>query len=263
MENLLGVLSNGYVMVVVLVLVYLFSMVHVIREYERAVVFRLGRLLPEPKGPGLIFIFWPLDRMIRVDLRTITMDVPPQDIITKDNVTCRVNAVAYFRVVNASKAITDVENFMYATSQLAQTTLRSVLGEVELDELLSQREKLNLRLQEILDRHTDAWGIKVSLVEMKQVDLPEEMRRAIARQAEAEREKRAKIIHSEGELMASQKLQEAATILAAEPVSVQLRYLQTLTEIGADKNTTVVFPLPMDILNFFQDKKRGDGAPKA
>jgi regulator of protease activity HflC (stomatin/prohibitin superfamily) len=263
METLLGVLSNGYVMIVVIVLVYLFSMVHVIREYERAVVFRLGRLLPEPKGPGLIFIFWPLDRMIRVDLRTITMDVPPQDIITKDNVTCRVNAVAYFRVVNASKAITDVENFMYATSQLAQTTLRSVLGEVELDELLSQREKLNLRLQEILDRHTDAWGIKVSLVEMKQVDLPEEMRRAIARQAEAEREKRAKIIHSEGELMASQKLQEAATILAAEPVSVQLRYLQTLTEIGADKNTTVVFPLPMDILNFFQDKKRGEGAPKA
>ncbi len=255
MESLVGLLSNGYMMAVVIVLVYLFSMVHVIREYERAVVFRLGRLLPAPKGPGLIFIFWPLDRMIRVDLRTITMDVPPQDIITKDNVTCRVNAVAYFRVVNASKAITDVENFMYATSQLAQTTLRSILGEVELDELLSQREKLNIRLQEILDRHTDAWGIKVSLVEMKQVDLPEEMRRAIARQAEAEREKRAKIIHSEGELMASQKLQEAATILAAEPVSVQLRYMQTLTEIGADKNTTVVFPLPMDLLDFFTNRR--------
>lgn len=262
MESLLGLLSNGYMMVVVIVLVYLFSMVHVIREYERAVVFRLGRLLPAPKGPGLIFIFWPLDRMIRVDLRTITMDVPPQDIITKDNVTCRVNAVAYFRVVNASKAITDVENFMYATSQLAQTTLRSVLGEVELDELLSQREKLNIRLQEILDRHTDAWGIKVSLVEMKQVDLPEEMRRAIARQAEAEREKRAKIIHSEGELMASQKLQEAASILATEPVSIQLRYMQTLTEIGADKNTTVVFPLPMDLLDILTSR-RDTARPKA
>jgi regulator of protease activity HflC (stomatin/prohibitin superfamily) len=254
MNAVLGLLSNEWLILVVIVLVYLFSMVHVIREYERAVVFRLGRLLPQPKGPGLIFIFWPLDRMIRVDLRTITMDVPPQDIITKDNVTCRVNAVAYFRVVDASKAITDVENFMYATSQLAQTTLRSVLGEVELDELLAQREKLNIRLQEILDRHTDAWGIKVSLVEMKQVDLPEEMRRAIARQAEAEREKRAKIIHSDGELQASKKLQEAAAILATEPISVQLRYMQTLTEIGADKNSTVVFPMPMDLIEVF--KKR-------
>lgn len=254
MEAVLGLLSNEWLILVVIVLVYLFSMVHVIREYERAVVFRLGRLLSQPKGPGLIFIFWPLDRMIRVDLRTITMDVPPQDIITKDNVTCRVNAVAYFRVVDASKAITDVENFMYATSQLAQTTLRSVLGEVELDELLAQREKLNIRLQEILDRHTDAWGIKVSLVEMKQVDLPEEMRRAIARQAEAEREKRAKIIHSEGELEASQKLQEAAAVLATEPISVQLRYMQTLTEIGADKNSTIVFPMPMELIELI--KKR-------
>jgi len=185
------------------------------------------------------------------------MDVPPQDIITKDNVTCRVNAVAYFRVVDAAKAITEVENFMYATSQLAQTTLRSVLGEVELDELLSKREKLNIRLQEILDRHTDAWGIKVSLVETKQVDLPEEMRRAIARQAEAEREKRAKIIHSEGELAASQTLKEAANTLSEEPIAVRLRYLQTLTEIGAANNTTVVFPIPMDLLDYLKDKKQG------
>ncbi len=255
MDMVLEFLFKHYVLLVVLILVYLLNMIRIIREYERAVVFRLGRLLPNAKGPGLIFIFWPLDKMVRVDLRTITMDVPPQDIITRDNVTCRVNAVAYFRVVNASKAITDVENFMYATSQLAQTTLRSVLGEVELDELLSQREKLNLRLQEILDRHTDAWGIKVSLVEMKQVDLPEEMRRAIARQAEAEREKRAKIIHSDGELQASQKLAEAATVLAAEPVSVQLRYMQTLTEIGVEKNTTVVFPMPLDILEYFKQTK--------
>jgi regulator of protease activity HflC (stomatin/prohibitin superfamily) len=252
MDEILATLPKWPLVVTVVVAGYLFSAVHVLREYERGVVFRLGRLLGKPKGPGLIFIFWPIDRMLKVDLRTITMDVPPQDIVTKDNVTARVNAVAYFRVVDASRAITEVENFLYATSQLAQTTLRSVLGEVELDELLSQREKLNLRLQEILDRHTDAWGIKVSLVEMKQVDLPEEMRRALAKQAEAEREKRAKIIHAAGELEASKKLYEASMVLAQEPVSVQLRYLQTLTEIGMEKNTTVVFPIPMDILTYFQ-----------
>ena len=257
MDALFSILASPYTVGIVVVLLYLFSMINIIREYERAVVFRLGRLLPTPKGPGIVFIFWPLDKMIRVELRTITMDVPPQDIITKDNVTCRVNAVAYFRVVDASKAITEVENFMYATSQLAQTTLRSVLGEVELDELLSKREKLNIRLQEILDRHTDAWGIKVSLVETKQVDLPEEMRRAIARQAEAEREKRAKIIHSEGELAASQTLKEAANTLSEEPIAVRLRYLQTLTEIGAANNTTVVFPIPMDLLDYLKDKKQG------
>jgi regulator of protease activity HflC (stomatin/prohibitin superfamily) len=254
MEQLLSTLLGGPVVLVVIVIAYLFSVIHVIREYERAVIFRLGRLLPKPKGPGIILVFWPIDKVVRIDLRTITMDVPPQDIITKDNVTCRVNAVAYFRVVDAARAVVSVENYLYATSQLAQTTLRSVLGEVDLDDLLAEREKLNVRLQEILDRHTDAWGIKVSLVEMKQVDLPEEMRRAIARQAEAEREKRAKIIHSEGELMASKKLQEAATILATEPMSLQLRYLQTLTEIGADKNTTIVFPIPMDIMQILKDK---------
>jgi len=251
MDEVLGVLLKGPAVVIVLVIAYLFTAIHVLREYERGVIFRLGRLASRPKGPGLIFVFWPIDRLIKVDLRTITMDVPPQDIVTRDNVTTRVNAVCYFRVVDASKAIVEVENFLYATSQLAQTTLRSVLGEVELDELLSQREKLNMRLQEILDRHTDAWGIKVSLVEMKQVDLPDEMRRALAKQAEAEREKRAKIIHAAGELEASQKLFEASAVLAQEPVAVQLRYLQTLTEIGVEKNTTVVFPIPMDILGRF------------
>jgi regulator of protease activity HflC (stomatin/prohibitin superfamily) len=251
MDELLVTLLKGPAVIVVLLVAYLFSAVHVLREYERGVIFRLGRVLGKPKGPGLIFVFWPIDRIIKVDLRTITMDVPPQDIVTKDNVTARVNAVCYFRVVDASKAIIEVENFLYATSQLAQTTLRSVLGEVELDELLSQRELLNLRLQEILDRHTDAWGIKVSLVEMKQVDLPDEMRRALARQAEAEREKRAKIIHAAGELEASKKLFEASQVLAQEPVAIQLRYLQTLTEIGVEKNTTVVFPIPMDILSHF------------
>ena len=236
------------------VLIYLFSVIHILREYERGVVFRLGRILDKPKGPGLIFVFWPLDRIVKVDLRTVTMEVPPQDIITRDNVTARVNAVAYFRVMDASRAVIEVENYLYATSQLAQTTLRSVLGEVELDDLLSRREKLNMRLQEILDKHTDVWGIKVSMVEMKQVDLPQEMQRAIAKQAEAEREKRAKIIHAEGELQASQKLQEAAAVLSSQPVAIQLRYLQTLTEIGVEKNTTVVFPLPIDIFDAFRKK---------
>ncbi len=239
--------ANPLVLVIVIVLVYLFSVIHILREYERGVVFRLGRILSQPKGPGLIFVFWPLDRLVKVDLRTVTMDVPPQDIITKDNVTARVNAVCYFRVVDATRAVIEVENYLYATSQLAQTTLRSVLGEVELDDLLSRREMLNMRLQEILDSHTDIWGIKVSMVEMKQVDLPQEMQRAIAKQAEAERERRAKVIHADGEFQASQKLAEAAKVLSAEPSAIQLRYLQTLTEIGVEKNTTVVFPLPIDI----------------
>jgi regulator of protease activity HflC (stomatin/prohibitin superfamily) len=233
---------------------YLFSVVHIMREYERGVVFRLGRILAQPKGPGIILVFWPIDRIVKIDLRTITMDVPPQDIITRDNVTCRVNAVAYFRVVDASRAVIQVENYLYATSQLAQTTLRSVLGEHELDDLLSQREKLNLNLQEKLDRDTDAWGIKVAKVEIKAVDLPESMQRAMAKQAEAEREKRAKLIHAEGELNASYKLQEASVVLAKEPMALQLRYLSTLTEIGTEKNTTIVFPIPLDLLDAFRKK---------
>ncbi len=236
-----------------MVLIWLFNSLNVLREYERGVIFRLGRLLPEPKGPGLIFVFWPIDKIVRVSLRTITMDVPTQDVITKDNVSVKVNAVVYFRVVDSTKAIVEVENFLYATSQLAQTTLRSVLGEGILDELLSKREKLNLRLQEILDQHTDPWGIKVSLVEIKGVDLPELMQRAMAKEAEAEREKRAKIIHAEGEFSAAGRLADAAEKIAAEPVALQLRYLQTLTEIGVEKNTTVVFPLPIDILSYFQN----------
>jgi regulator of protease activity HflC (stomatin/prohibitin superfamily) len=211
----------------------------------------LGRLLSDAKGPGLIWVFWPIDKIVRVSLRTVTMDVPQQDVITQDNVTVKVNAVVYFRVVDASRAIVEVENFLYATSQLAQTTLRSVLGEQLLDELLSEREKLNQRLQEILDQHTDPWGIKVSLVEIKGVDLPETMHRAMARQAEAEREKRAKIIHASGEYEAAARLADAAERLSGQPVALQLRYLQTLTEIGVEQNTTVVFPLPIDILSYF------------
>ncbi len=227
--------------------IYLLSVIKILSEYERGVIFRLGRLLPQAKGPGLILVFWPIDRMVRISLRVITLDVPPQDTITRDNVTVKVNAVVYFRVIDPNKAVVEVENYLYATGQLAQTTLRSVIGEVELDDLLSQREKLNTRLQSILDMHTDAWGIKVSKVEVKQVELPDQMVRAISKQAEAEREKRAKIIHAEGELSASVKLAEASAVLAREPLSIQLRYLQTLTEIGVEKNTTVVFPLPVDI----------------
>jgi len=237
---------------VVVVLIWLFNSINVLREYERGVIFRVGRLLPEPKGPGLIWVLWPIDRIMRVSLRTITLDVPTQDIITRDSVTVKINAVIYFRVVDPLRAIVEVENYLYATSQLAQTTLRSVLGEVVLNDLLGQREKLNQRLQEILDQHTDPWGIKVSLVEIKGVDLPENMQRAMARQAEAEREKLAKIIHAQGEFEASKTLAAAATTIAAQPVALQLRYLQTLTEIGSEKNTTIVFPLPIDLLEYFR-----------
>ena len=223
--------------------------IKILSEYERGVIFRIGKLLPHAKGPGLILVFAPIDRMVRISLRLITMEVPPQDTITRDNVTVKVNAVVYFRVIDSNRAVVEVENFLYATGQLAQTTLRSVIGECELDDLLSQREKLNERLQSILDQHTGPWGVKVSKVEVKQVELPEQMVRAISKQAEAEREKRAKIIHADGELAASQKLGEAAAILAANPVSIQLRYLQTLTEIGVEKNTTIVFPLPVDIFS--------------
>ncbi len=237
---------------------YLFSAIKILAEYERGVVFRLGRLLDRPKGPGLVFVFWPIDRLVRVSLRTIVLDVPPQDIITRDNVTVSVNAVVYFRVIDASRAVVEVENFLYATSQLSQTTLRSVLGEYELDDLLSNREQLNDRLQTILDRHTDPWGIKVSMVEVKTVDLPQAMQRAMSKQAEAEREKRAKLIHAEGELNASSMLLEAAQKIAQEPAAIQLRYLQTLTEIGVEKNTTIVFPLPIDMLQGFVSGRMAD-----
>jgi regulator of protease activity HflC (stomatin/prohibitin superfamily) len=234
-----------------IVLVWLFNSVNVLREYERGVIFRLGRLLADPKGPGLICVFWPIDRIVRVSLRTIVMDVPTQDIITSDNVTVKVNAVVYFSVADPLKAIVEVEDFLYATSQLAQTSLRSVLGEVGLDDLLSRREKLNHRLQEILDVHTGPWGIKVALVEIKGVDLPEVMQRAMARQAEAEREKRAKVIHAQGEFEASKQLASAASTLSHQPVAIQLRYLQTLTEIGMEKNTTIVIPIPIDFIKYF------------
>ncbi len=225
--------------------------IRVLNEYERAVVFRLGRLLPAAKGPGLFFLFWPLDKMTKISLRTVVLDVPPQDVITKDNVSVKVNAVVYFRVVDPGRAVVSVENYLFATSQLSQTTLRSVLGQAELDELLSEREKLNERLQEIIDQHTDPWGIKVSMVEVKHVDLPQEMQRAMARQAEAEREKRAKFIHAEGELNASKSLSEAANMIATNPVTLQLRYLQTLTEIASEKNSTIIFPLPIDLMQAF------------
>jgi len=233
---------------IAIVIFYLLSTINILKEYERAVVFRLGRLAQDAKGPGVVFIFWPIYRIVRVSLRTVTLEVPPQDVITRDNVSVKVNAIIYFRVMNAPRAIVEVENYLYATSQLAQTTLRSVLGEVDLDDLLSNREKLNIKLQEILDQHTDAWGIKVSLVEVKQVDLPQEMQRAIARQAEAERDKRAKVIHADGEFQAAAKLREAADVIAQEPVALQLRYLQTLADIGNEKNTTIVFPVPIDII---------------
>jgi regulator of protease activity HflC (stomatin/prohibitin superfamily) len=234
--------------VIVILVFYLISSVKILAEYERGVIFRLGRVLREPKGPGIILVFAPLDRIVRTSLRVEAMEVPPQDLVTRDNVTVKVNAVIYFRVVDPIKAVVEVTNFLYATSQLAQTTLRSVLGEVELDELLSQREKINVRLQSVLDDHTGPWGVKVTMVEVKQVDLPEQMIRAIARQAEAERERRAKIIHAEGEYLAAEKLSMAAEQIQKQPVAIQLRYLQTLVEIGTEKNSTVVFPVPVDLL---------------
>jgi len=234
---------------ILIIAIYLFSSIKILAEYERGVIFRLGRVLAEPKGPGVILVFAPIDRIVRVSLRVEAMEVPSQDVVTRDNVTVKVNAVIYFRIVDPSKAVLEVANFLYATSQLAQTTLRSVLGEVELDELLSQREKLNVKLQSALDQHTGPWGVKVSMVEVKQVDLPDQMIRAIARQAEAERERRAKIIHAEGEYSAAQNLERAAETMSRQPIAIQLRYLQTLVEIGSEKNTTVVFPLPVDILS--------------
>ena len=244
------------VMIFILIVgLYVISSVKILNEYERGVIFRLGKLLQQTKGPGVILVFAPIDRIVRVSLRTIVMDVPPQDVITRDNVSVKVNAVVYFRVMEPKRAIVEVENFHYATSQLAQTTLRSVLGQVELDGLLSEREQLNQNLQKILDQHTDPWGIKVSAVEVKHVDLPPDMQRAMARQAEAEREKRAKIIHADGEYSASEKLSQAARIISTEPAAITLRYLQTLTEIASEKNSTVVFPIPLDLIQLLTPKK--------
>src|SRR5689334_24472884 len=241
-------MDNFTLIFVIIVVIYLLSSIKILREYERGVIFRLGRVLSQPKGPGLILVFAPIDRIVRISLRVDTLEVPPQDLVTRDNVTVKVNAVVYFRVIEPRLAVIEVSNFLYATSQLAQTTLRSVLGEVELDQLLSQRESLNVRLQSILDQHTSPWGVKVTMVEVKQVDIAEQMIRAIARQAEAERERRAKIIHAEGEYTAAEKLSMAAQVIQKEPIALQLRYLQTLVEIGTEKNTTIVFPLPVDII---------------
>ena len=243
----------GFNLVIIVIIgIFLFSRwVNILREYERAVTFWLGRLGSKPKGPGLVLIFWPFETMVKVSLQTEAFEVPPQDVITRDNVSVKVNAIVYFRVIDPARAIVEVRDYRYATSQLAQTTLRSVLGQAELDDLLSEREKLNAQLQEIIDHHTVPWGIKVSMVEVKNVDLPQEMQRAMARQAEAEREKRAKIIHAEGELQASVKLAEAGGIVSVNPVTLQLRYLQTLTEIAAEKNSTIIFPFPLDLVKAF------------
>ncbi|MEZ5292769.1 MAG: slipin family protein [Vicinamibacterales bacterium] len=250
-------LISPLLVVLVFIALYLVNSIKILAEYERGVIFRLGKLLPTPKGPGLVLVFVPIDRMVRVGLRTVVLDVPPQDVITGDNVSVKVNAVVYFRVMDPVRAVVEVENYHYATSQLSQTTLRSVLGQVNLDDLLSKRDHLNQELQQILDQRTDPWGVKVSAVEVKHVDLPENMQRAMARQAEAEREKRAKIIHAGGELQASQELSQAAAVIAAEPVALTLRYLQTLTEIAAEKNSTIIFPLPIELLNMLQ-KGKGD-----
>lgn len=239
---------NLWLMIPIVLVLYLLTSIKILREYERGVIFRLGRVLPDAKGPGIVLVFAPIDRIVRVSLRIDTLEVPAQDVVTRDNVTVKVNAVIFFRVIEPRLAIVEVSNFLYATSQLAQTTLRSVLGEVELDELLGQREKLNLRLQSILDGHTSPWGVKVTVVEVKQVDLAEQMIRAIAQQAEAERGRRAKIIHAEGEFTAAEKLGMAAEVLQRQPVAIQLRYLQTLVEIGTEQNTTIVFPLPIDLI---------------
>ena len=240
---------------VALFVFWLLLSVKILNEYERGVIFRLGKLLPAAKGPGLILVAWPIDRMARVSLRTVVLDVPPQDIITKDNVSLKVDAVVYFRVVDAVKAIVDVENYLYATRLLAQTTLRSILGQAHLDELLAERDRLGATLQEVIDQHTEPWGVKVTQVAVKAVDLPHEMQRAMAKQAESEREKRAKIIHASGEFEASKQLTEAAHTLASEPVALHLRYLQTLTEIAAEKNSTILFPVPLDWMKAFMEKK--------
>jgi regulator of protease activity HflC (stomatin/prohibitin superfamily) len=246
-------LPSGFFFLIVFILIVAASAIKILREYERGVIFRLGRLIGA-KGPGIIFIIPGVDKLLRISLRLVTLDIPPQDVITHDNISIKVNAVVYFRVMDPNKAVVEVENYLYATSQLAQTTLRSVVGQADLDELLSQRDKINLKLQDILDKHTEPWGIKVSLVETKQVDLPENMQRAIARQAEAEREKRAKIIHAEGEFQAAEKLTQAANVISTNPTALQLRFLQTLAEIATEKNSTTIFPVPIDIISPFLKK---------
>ncbi len=251
----MGFIGSGLGLAVFFGFFLVFKWINILNEYERGVIFRLGRVLKEAKGPGFVFVFWPLDRMVKMSLRTVVHDIPPQDVITRDNVSVKVNAVVYFRVMNPIKAVIEVENYVYATSQLAQTTLRAVLGEVDLDDLLSKREDVNVRLQEIIDQHSDPWGVKVSMVEVKHVDLPPDMQRAIAKQAEAEREKRAKIIHAGGELEASKKLAEAADVMSTNPVTIQLRYLQTLTEISTENASTIIFPVPIHLLEgLFRDK---------
>ena len=251
--------SVGTMVIIIFVLIWFWNSLYIIKEWERGVVLRLGRLLPEAKGAGVRLVFWPIESLTRISMRIETLDVPPQDIITRDNVSVKVNAVCYFRVVDANLAVSQVQNYTYATSQLAQTTIRSVVGQFDLDEILSQRDKVNAKLQIILDTETEPWGIKVTKVEVKQVDIPEQMQRAIAKQAEAERERRAKIIHADGEFEASSKLAEAAKVLETQPSSIQLRYLQTLTEIGVEKNTTIVFPLPIDIISSWMRALGGSG----
>jgi regulator of protease activity HflC (stomatin/prohibitin superfamily) len=246
-------LPSGFFFLIIFILILAAAAIKILREYERGVIFRLGRLIGA-KGPGIIFIIPGVDKLMRISLRLVTLDIPPQDVITRDNISIKVNAVVYFRVLDPNKAVVEVENYLYATSQLAQTTLRSVVGQADLDELLSQRDKINLKLQDILDKHTEPWGIKVSLVETKQVDLPENMQRAIARQAEAEREKRAKIIHAEGEYQAAEKLTQAANVISVNPTALQLRFLQTLAEIATEKNSTTIFPVPIDIISPFLKK---------
>ncbi len=246
-------LPSGFFFLIIFLVILAASAVKILREYERGVIFRLGRLIGA-KGPGIIFIIPGVDKLMRISLRLVTLDIPPQDVITRDNISIKVNAVVYFRVMDPNKAVVEVENYLYATSQLAQTTLRSVVGQADLDELLSQRDKINLKLQDILDKHTEPWGIKVSLVETKQVDLPENMQRAIAKQAEAEREKRAKIIHAEGEFQAAEKLTQAANVISVNPTALQLRFLQTLAEISTEKNSTTIFPVPIDIISAFMKK---------
>jgi regulator of protease activity HflC (stomatin/prohibitin superfamily) len=255
-----GDLPIPTLIILAIVALYLINSIKILREYERGVIFRLGRALPAPKGPGLILVFRPIDQIIRITLRQQVLEVPPQDVITRDNVTIKVNAVVTLYVVNPNDAAIKVENYVYQTSQFAQTTLRSVLGEVELDELLSHRDKLNLRIQTIIDQRTEPFGVKVISVEVKQVDLPEQMLRAMAKQAEAEREKRSKIIHAEGEFSAAQKLVDAAELMATQPMTLQLRYLQTLADIGVEKNTTIVFPLPMELLTILNKLGLSDGA---
>ena len=241
-----------------IIALYFISCIRILFEFQRGVIFRLGRVLKEPKGPGILMVFWPIDRMVRVDLRTIVQDVASQDVITRDNVSVKVNAVVYYRVIDPLRSILEVENYKYATEQLSQTTLRSILGQVELDELLAERDKINRRLQDVLDTQSDPWGIKVSLVEVKHVDLPDHMQRAMAKQAESERERRAKVIHAEGEFQSAARLRDAAVIIENHPMAMQMRFLQTLVDIGAENNTTIVFPLPIDLVNALFAKAGGD-----